>query len=328
MPKYSVGSVAVLLACAVRIFAAESDQEGDAPKRDEEVRAALAKAEAIATDTREAREAFQFAYIVITAHDTESVKSGRVDISASVVKAIAALGIALKTNKDEAPALLLTKGILLGTAGKTEAAESAVRASLAAKPTLNALLVLLETAPRLSSAEVKKLCKRVRPAVSTDQERFTLLDASLHYGHSVSIEGGLSWASAEDQTWYKQQLAQRAERDRQAEEQKRIAEEQRKAEAEEKERRSAAEWREAAERQERIREAELAEQRRRRADEERQHQAELERHFQRAQEQSLCAIRAGHLEGGRCIVPELPRSRRTDCRTDYAGGVHCTSTED
>jgi hypothetical protein len=317
--KYSPSPIVIVIAFASRVLAAEAQSDALLAKeeqRDAELRAAIRKAEALATDTREASEALQLAYLIITAHDTDSVKSGRLDLSESVAKATGALNTALKTNKDEAPALLLTKGILLKTAGNSHSAESAVRASLAARPTLNALLVLFEIAPRLSSGEVKKLSKRVRPTVSTDEERFTLLDASIHYGRAVSVEGGLSWAAAEDQSWYKQQLADRAERQRQAEEQRKVEEERR---------RLAAEQREREETQRRMREAEasryIAE--RQREQEKARREAEAQRHQDLAQQYATCALIHGQMIDGKCV----PRRRtQTDC-TDYLGNVHCTSTE-
>jgi hypothetical protein len=170
---------------------------------------------------------------VIKSDDTESVKSGRVVLSAFAEKAAASLDLAIKADKAQTPALLLTKGRLWTASGKGELAEAAYRASLVARPRLDVLLELFEMSQgHLSSADVKGLCKRTRPYVATDEQRFALLVASLRYGHSVSVEGGLSWASPDDLAWYKREAAERAERKRAAEESVRRAEDQCRIEAE------------------------------------------------------------------------------------------------
>jgi hypothetical protein len=203
-------------------------------RQDSELETSLAQAEGNAERAAgEPREAFEFAELVIKSYDTESVKSGRVVLSASAEKAAALLDLAIKANRAQAPALLLTKGRLWGAAGKAELAEAGFRASLVAKPRLDVLLALFQASQgRLSSAEVKGLCKRTRPYVATDEERFALFEASLRYGHSLSVESGLSWTSPDDLAWYKREVAERAERKRAAEESVLRAEEQCRVEAE------------------------------------------------------------------------------------------------
>src|SRR5262249_32574247 len=203
-------------------------------RQDSELEASLVRAERNAEGAAgEPREAFEFAELVIKSYDTQSVKFGRVVPSAFAEKAAASLDLAIKADKAQAPALLWTKGRLWGAAGKAELAEAAFRASLVAKPRLDPLLELFQMSQgRLSSAEVKGLCKRTRPYLATDEQRFALLEASLRYGHSVSVEGGLSWASPDDLAWYKREAAARAERKHAAEESVRRAEEQCRIEAE------------------------------------------------------------------------------------------------
>src|SRR5262249_3032239 len=202
-------------------------------RQDSELGASLVRAERDAERAPgKPREAFEFAELVIKSYDTESVKSNRLVLSASVEKAVASLDLAIKADKDQVPALLWTKGQLLAAAGKAELAEAAFRASLVARPRLNALVEFFQMFQgRLSSAEVKALCKRTRPYVATDEERFALLETSLRYGHSVSIERGLSWTSREDLGWYKREAAERAERKQAAEESVLRAEEQCRVEA-------------------------------------------------------------------------------------------------
>ena len=203
-------------------------------RQDSDLEVSLVKAETNAERSAgKPREAFEFAELVIKSDDTESVKSGRVALSVSAEKAAASLDLAIKADKAQAPALLSTKGRLWGAAGKVELAEAAYRASLVARPRLDVLLALFQMSQgRLSSAEVKSLCKRTRPYVVTEEERFALFEASLRYGHFVSLEGGLSWTSRDDLAWYKREVAERAERKRAAEESVLRAEEQCRIEAE------------------------------------------------------------------------------------------------
>jgi len=203
-------------------------------RQDSELEASLARAERDADGAGgQPREAFEFAELVIKSYDSESVKSGRVVPSAFAERAAASLDLAIAADKAQSAALLWTKGKLWRAAGNAELAEAAFRASLVARPRLDALLEFLQAfRGRLSPAEVKGLCNRTRPYVATDEERFALFEASLRYGRSVSVEGGLSWTSREDLVWYKREAAERAERKRAAEESVRLAEEQCRIEAE------------------------------------------------------------------------------------------------
>ena len=212
----------------------EEQRQRETDRQDSALEASLVQAETKAERAAgKPREAFEFAELVIKSYDTDSVKSGRVFLSVSAEKAAASLDLAIKADKARAPALLWTKGRLWSAAGKADLAEAAFRASLVAKPRLNALLELFQMSQgRLSSAEVKGLCKRTRPYVATDEQRFALLEASLHYAHSFSIEDGLSWTSPDDLAWYKREATERAERKRAAEDSVRRAEEQCRVEAE------------------------------------------------------------------------------------------------
>jgi len=225
-------AICVLVLLAERPDAQQRRTETD--RQDAELEASLAQAERNAEKaTGQPREAFELAELVIKSYDSESVKSGRVVPSAFAEKAVTSLDLAIAADKAKSPALLWTQGKLWRAAGKAELAEAAFRASLVARPRLDPLLEFFQLSQgRLSSAEVKGLCKRTRPHVATDEERFTLLEASLRYGHSVSVEGGLSWASREDLGWYKRRAAERSERKRAAEESVRLAEENCRVEAE------------------------------------------------------------------------------------------------
>jgi hypothetical protein len=293
---------------AAVIFVTSHSASGDSVP-DAELQASLQRAEQAAAG-RGAREAYQFANLVIKAFDAESVKSGRLDLDLFIGKAVAALDVAIKYNKEEAPILLFAKGLLFKKAGQQEAAIAAMRASLAARPNLYPLVQLFQlTEEHLSGAEVKKMCKRVRPYVDSDQERFDLLEASMRYGHAVTVEGGLSWAPANERAWYKAQLAERAEQRQRAKEAARRAEEDRLV-AEEEKKRLAAERREAEEQQRRAREAEAAFRAEQIASQQRwveaQQEAERQRHLDLALEQSVCAIKRGLWEQGRCVVTPPP----------------------
>jgi len=209
-------------------------RRAETEREDSDLEASLVESEKNAERAAgEPREAFEFTELVIKAYDTGSVKSGRVVLDAAVEKAADSLDLAIKADHAQAPALLLTKGRLWEAAGKAELAEAAYRASLVARPRLDVVLTLFQVSQgRLSSAEVKSLCKRTRPHVATEEERFALFEASLRYGHSVSVEGGLSWTSTDDLAWYKREVAKRAERKRAAEESVLRAEEQCRLEAE------------------------------------------------------------------------------------------------
>jgi hypothetical protein len=129
--------------------------------------------------------------------------------------------------------LLWIKGKLWSAAGKTELAKAAFHASLVAGPRLNALLEFFHISQgHLSVAEVKGLCKRTRPYLATDEERFALLEASLRYSLSRWVEGGLSWTSREDLAWYRKEAADRSAKKRAVELSVRRAEEQCRVEAE------------------------------------------------------------------------------------------------
>src|SRR5262249_24345356 len=98
-------------------------------RQDSELEASLVPAERNAERAAgEPREAFELAELVIKSYDIESVKSGRVVLSASAVKAAASLDLAIAAEKAQAPALLLTKGRLWSAAGKAGLAEAAFRA--------------------------------------------------------------------------------------------------------------------------------------------------------------------------------------------------------
>jgi len=223
--------------CALVLVAERSEAQQrrtETDRQDSELEASLIRAESNAERAAgRPREAFELAELVIKSYDTESVKSGRVVPRPFAEKAAASLDLAITADKAQSAALLWTQGRLWRAAGKVELAEAAFRASLVARPRLDALLEFFEMSQgRLSPAEVKGLCKRTRPYVATDEERFTLFEASLRYGHSASVEGGLSWASREDLGWYKRQAAERAERKHAAEESVRLVEENCRVEAE------------------------------------------------------------------------------------------------
>jgi hypothetical protein len=103
--------------------------------------------------------------------------------------------------------MLAEKGSLLITAGRKDEGITALEASFA-KPNLWPVAKLLEHYAESKPAQVAVVCKKARPVVKSDDERYALLDQCNHWGR------GLTWATKADVAFYEQQ---RAEEERQAE---------------------------------------------------------------------------------------------------------------
>lgn len=121
-------------------------------------------------------------------------------------EALAALDAASAANPAEAPTLDALAGTYLFAVNQPERAEAKLRASLAKRQSLGALLPLLAHLDRSGrTAEVVPLCKAARPAMETDDHRYELLFASILHGHAASPEGGLAWTTPADLAFYKAQ---------------------------------------------------------------------------------------------------------------------------
>jgi hypothetical protein len=118
---------------------------------------------------------------------------------------------AIAANPDDAPLLLMEKASLLFNAGRKREVEALVRASMDARPNLEAAVALLGIhARRGERDQVIPLCQRTRPRLSGESQVWELLDACLKHSGALTPESGLSWASAEDKTFYFREKQRRA----------------------------------------------------------------------------------------------------------------------
>jgi hypothetical protein len=105
---------------------------------------------------------------------------------------------------DEAPDLLARKGELLLAAGRNDDGIRALRDSIAARPNLRAFNLLAKNyQARNETAEVAPLCKKILPAMKSDESRYAVLDDCIKYSGAASTEAGLRWAPAKDVAFYK-----------------------------------------------------------------------------------------------------------------------------
>jgi len=155
-----------------------------------------------------AREAIVFAKEVENTFHTGMNARGKVDGAALTNEAVGYLEAAAKANVADAPRLFAAKGSLLVTAGRKDDGQRALEDSLALTPNLWPVGKLLELYSEAGRAQdVTNVCKKVRPVVKTDEERYALLDQCLHWSHAASPEGGLAWAPKDDVGFYKQARA-------------------------------------------------------------------------------------------------------------------------
>jgi hypothetical protein len=123
---------------------------------------------------------------------------------ALVEEAVASLERARKDHPAETADLLAEKGELLLAAGRTESGASALRDSIAARPSLRAFtpLAKLYAAQKLST-EIVALCKRTLPMMKSEESRYAVLDDCLRYSGANTPEVGLSWAPHREVSFYK-----------------------------------------------------------------------------------------------------------------------------
>ncbi|MDC3959839.1 hypothetical protein [Polyangium jinanense] len=133
----------------------------------------------------------------------------KIDGEAAIVEADAALEEATKKNPDQKAEALSSKGILRIHAKRNAESIEILEASMTARPTVLACVPLikeLDDAGR--SEEVLGHCKKARPAVRDDEDRYTLLDSCLQHSHGAPAEKGLAWAGQADIDFYNQKTSE------------------------------------------------------------------------------------------------------------------------
>ncbi len=131
--------------------------------------------------------------------------STRWAVSPAVVdEAVACLERAQKDHPDDVAELLVDKGEVLLAAGRTEPGASALRDSIAVRPSLRAFTPLAKLyATQKLSAEIVALCKKTLPVMRSGESRYAVLDDCLKYSGAHTPEVGLSWAPHREVLFYK-----------------------------------------------------------------------------------------------------------------------------
>jgi hypothetical protein len=137
-------------------------------------------------------EAWKFAKEVENAYATGTIGRGKLDGAALTDEAVGYLDAAAKLEPGQ---MLAEKGSLLITAGREADGIAALEASFA-KPNLWPVAKLLEHYAKVQPAQITVVCKKARPVVKSDEERYALLDQCMHWGK------GLTWASKADVAFY------------------------------------------------------------------------------------------------------------------------------
>lgn len=148
-------------------------------------------------------EAADFAYNVTQLY-TQGVTKRRPISPTLVDEAVKCLDDARMAKPDDAADLLARKGEMLLAAEKTEAGVGALRGSMAERPNLRAFKLLVkhyETHTLVAEAEA--LCKRALPAMTSEQNRYVVLDECLKASGAPTPEAGLKWAGAKEVSFYK-----------------------------------------------------------------------------------------------------------------------------
>jgi hypothetical protein len=139
--------------------------------------------------------AWKFAKEVESSYSAGTILRGKLDGAALTEEAIGYLDAAAKTEPGQ---MLAEKGSLLIVAGRKDEGLTALEASFA-KPNLWPLAKLLESYAESKPAQIAVVCKKARPVVKSDDERYALLDQCNHWGK------GLTWATKADVAFYEQQ---------------------------------------------------------------------------------------------------------------------------
>lgn len=106
--------------------------------------------------------------------------------------------------------LLADRGAVLLTVGQDVAALHALTISVNMRPSLDAALPLIRLAASANKrADVARTCAQVRKAITSIEDRYTLLDACFVGSHAGHVEAGLAWATPEDREFYVRMRARR-----------------------------------------------------------------------------------------------------------------------
>jgi hypothetical protein len=150
-----------------------------------------------------AKEAWAFGKEVENAYHTNMVSRGKVDGKALVDEAAAVFDRVAKENPSDAPQMLAGKGSLFVVAGRPDEGLAALESSLNAGPSLWPVAKLLEIyAGGGRTNAIFDTCKKVRPVVKSDEERYALLDQCAHWSKLLSPQSALAWASKDDIAFY------------------------------------------------------------------------------------------------------------------------------
>jgi hypothetical protein len=150
-----------------------------------------------------APEALDFAYNVTQLY-TQGVTQRRAISPTLVAEAVTSLDEARAQQPAMAADLLARKGELLLAAGQPEAGVGALRESIADRPNLRAFKPLIRHYEAAGAGkEIEPLCKRVLPAMKTEENRYLVLDECLKTSGAATPEAGLRWAGARELAFYK-----------------------------------------------------------------------------------------------------------------------------
>jgi hypothetical protein len=148
-------------------------------------------------------EAADFAYNVAQLY-LQGVAERR-EVSPKLVdEAVKCLDDARLANPDKASDLLARKGEMLLAAGKEALGVGALRGSMAERPNLRAFKPLIKHyETQKMTVEAEALCKRTLPALTTDRNRYAVLDECLRVSGAKTPESGLKWAGAKEIAFFK-----------------------------------------------------------------------------------------------------------------------------
>lgn len=191
---------------------------------DDQVNASLEKARRSSVENPGSVEhARVFAQNVAGAFELGVVLRKELDGEGLLREAGAALDKAGAEHAESLPEIEFSRGGMFLSAGKTEEAVTAWRASMAAKPSPRACVALIAELDKRGDPkkEIVGLCKSSLPNVASDETHFALLDGCARHGHDPS----LSWAGPKEVAFYKAYEARIAEENeaRRAEEDRRAA---------------------------------------------------------------------------------------------------------
>jgi hypothetical protein len=163
----------------------------------------MEKLRAKANETGAALDAAAFASILGTLHHNK-VDERRNLPPTLVDEAAACLDRARKERPEEAHALLARKGDMFIQFGRNDEGFAALRESMAARPNIRAFEILGKAHKEANEvADLERMCKKTLPAMTTDDQRYFVLDKCIEFSGASTVEGGLRWASKKDVEFYR-----------------------------------------------------------------------------------------------------------------------------